>query len=190
MNLLTVKKACFHASSPWEWVNCASLWRELENEYFTPDILYFFSEKCYAAGSGDEQAQKFFKKCLQNSIASNYIMFKCFKDDYFDFNCISPCQERNCPMRATGKKYPSYSPPDEKILSTKVLISLDYEQILEIANLLVFLHSVSSFILRFLGCFVSPAKKALHKSTHDALINCALSLEELSRVQSEGKQSS
>jgi hypothetical protein len=84
------------------------------------------------------------------------------------------------------KKYPAYESSNEHVKTRKALLTLDYEQILEIANVFFYVNkTVTSIPKIFGGIRLDEAKRALHKSVHDAAVNCALSLEEMDRYERE-----
>lgn len=87
-------------------------------------------------------------------------------------------------------KYPAYVNENEKLKSHKALVSLDYEQILEIACVFYYVNVVLAKIPRWLGGIrLTERARALHKSIHDAAVNCCMSLEEADRYEREGGKS-
>ena len=85
-------------------------------------------------------------------------------------------------MMESGKTYPAYSSKDARLLSRKALLALDFEQIQEIANVFYYVNKKRPL---FGGLRLDEAGRALHKSIHDAAVNCALSLEEAERCAKE-----
>jgi len=84
-------------------------------------------------------------------------------------------------------RYPAYKSPDEKLNSHKALVSLTYAQILEIANVMYYVDRVSASLPGlFGGIRLDATARSLHKSVHDAAVNCCLSLEEAHRFETEG----
>lgn len=82
--------------------------------------------------------------------------------------------------------YPAYQARNEKVLAMKATVYFDAEQILEIANIFYYVNLVLAKLPRFLGGIKLPEKqRALHKSIHDAAVNCVLSLEEHERCEKE-----
>jgi len=92
--------------------------------------------------------------------------------------------------------YPVYEEKDEKLLTHKALVSMDFEQMLEIANIFYYINKVIAVSSRFSRAFrlffglphlaLNEAKRALHKSIHDSMVNCCKSLEEAERCEREG----
>jgi hypothetical protein len=85
--------------------------------------------------------------------------------------------------------YPVYFCPDERkgVQSHKALVSLTYAQILEIANVMFYFDNViASRSKLFGGVRIKEETAALHKSIHNAAVNCCLSLEEADRCEKEG----
>lgn len=86
-------------------------------------------------------------------------------------------------------KYPVYMVPEERkcVASHKAMLCLTYEQILEIANVMYYVDKVSASLPGlFGGIRLDEKARSLHKSLHDAAVNCCLSLEEADRVEKEG----
>ena len=82
--------------------------------------------------------------------------------------------------------YPACQARNEKVLAMKATVYFDAEQILEIANVFYYVNLVQAKLPGFLGGIkLSEAKRALHKSIHDAAVNCVLSLEEYERCEKE-----
>jgi len=83
--------------------------------------------------------------------------------------------------------YPAYLQKDLNILQQKVAMYLSYEQILEMANIFYYINKVAMSLPRFLGG-IRPLEsvRILHKSIHDAAINCCMSLEDKSRYEKAG----
>lgn len=85
--------------------------------------------------------------------------------------------------------YPVYFCPDERkgVRSHKALVSLTYAQILEIANVIFYFDKViASRPKLFGGLRIDEETAVLHKSIHNAAVNCCLSLEEVDRCEKEG----
>jgi hypothetical protein len=80
--------------------------------------------------------------------------------------------------------YPVYFPPEHVALSQKVLMSLTYEQTLEIANVFYFVNKQANKL--FSGLKLDERQRVLHKAIHNSAINCCLSLEEAARAEKEG----
>lgn len=89
-------------------------------------------------------------------------------------------------MDETGKKYPAYRVRDERVNSRKCLMSLNYEQILEIASVFYYVNKLADNRFFNRGLRLDEHARSLHKSIHDAAINCCLSLEEADRCEREG----
>jgi len=71
-----------------------------------------------------------------------------------------------------------YSQKKEEILGRKAMLALDYEQILEIANIVYYVNKTLAKVPKWLGGVrLSAESRALHKTIHDACINCCISLE-------------
>jgi hypothetical protein len=105
------------------------------------------------------------------------------------------CGRKKCPLNRKGEckmfqrhgKYPVYVTKDEKVLTDKVIMTFDFEQLIEIANVFFYVNWVLSHIPKWLGGIrLSEYKKAVHKSIHDAAYNACLSLEEKRRFEAEG----
>jgi hypothetical protein len=77
------------------------------------------------------------------------------------------------------KHFPAYLPDNKALLQKTVMVSLTYEQILALASSLVQVaENPSNPFVRLLSpCLLSDSEKALYRKTHNALVNCALSLE-------------
>jgi hypothetical protein len=84
-----------------------------------------------------------------------------------------------------AKKYPAYAPCDPSALTRKAMLSLTLEQVIEIANVFLFVneHIANRFLS---GVALDENKRAIHKSIHDSAVNCALSLEEFHRMDKPG----
>ena len=92
-------------------------------------------------------------------------------------------------MIETNGTYPVYFCPEERksVLSDKALLALSYEQILEVANIIYYFDNVIASRSRlFGGLRISEQVANLHRSIHNAAVNCCLSLEEADRVENEG----
>jgi len=86
------------------------------------------------------------------------------------------------------RKYPAYEQPDPKLFQKKALVSLTYEQILEIANVFYYINTSLAKLPKFFGVpKLDEAHRALHKAIHDCAVNCCLSLEEAARIEKVGK---
>lgn len=92
-------------------------------------------------------------------------------------------------MREVPKKFPPYQLHNNSILQKSVMVSLDVEQVLEIANVFYHINRFLPRLPRFLGGLrLSEASRALHKSIHDAAINCAISMEKSAEFDKQGAQ--
>lgn len=90
-------------------------------------------------------------------------------------------------MIEKGHNYPAYSVPSEALNSHKAMVSLSYEQMLEIANVMYYVDKVSASLPGlFGGIRLDERLRGLHKAIHNSAINCCLSLEEADRVEKEG----
>jgi hypothetical protein len=90
-------------------------------------------------------------------------------------------------MLEKSAKYPAYECTDESVMTRKATVVLSYEQILEVASIFYYVNKALASLPRWLGGIkLSDRARALHKSIHDAAINCALSLEEMHRFEKEG----
>lgn len=78
-------------------------------------------------------------------------------------------------------KFP-YAVQDPKVLERKALVTLDAEQLVEIANVFYYVNKYLARVPKFLGGVDLSGKREIHKSIHDCVVNCVLSLEELERV--------
>ena len=88
-------------------------------------------------------------------------------------------------MIEKAKKYPAYETTDVSALSRKAMLSLTLEQVIEIANVFLFVNT--HIANRFLSGFsMTEKQRAIHKSVHDAAVNCAMSLEEHHRMEKSG----
>lgn len=89
-------------------------------------------------------------------------------------------------MVESGKVYPVYRAPSVTCGERKVRMILDYEQVLEIANVFFFVNKRVAN-RPFTGLVLGQDKRELHKRIHDAAVNCCLSLEEQDRIEREGE---
>jgi len=83
------------------------------------------------------------------------------------------------------RNYPAYEQPDKKLSSKKALVSLTYDEILEIANVFYYINAVRVPKI-FGGIGFSEDLRALHLKIHNSVVNAALSLEEFSRIEKDG----
>lgn len=86
-------------------------------------------------------------------------------------------------------RYPAYEPSDPSVLPRKAMLSLSYEQILEVANVFFFVNKHLAGKI-FGGIRLSEKQRVLHKAVHDAAVNCCISLEEYNRIEKEGSSKS
>ena len=90
-------------------------------------------------------------------------------------------------MIEKGGKYPAYQCRDEKFLTAKAMISLDLEQIIEIANIFFYVNAVLDRLPKWLGGIKFTERiRGIHKTIHDAAVNCAISVEESQRFKQDG----
>jgi hypothetical protein len=83
--------------------------------------------------------------------------------------------------------YPVYQAQNKNLIEQKVMLSLTYAQILEIACVFFYVNSVLAKLPKWLGGIkLDEEKRALHKAIHNAAVNCALSLEENDRLKQSG----
>lgn len=91
-------------------------------------------------------------------------------------------------MIEKGGKYPAYE-GNKNLNDQKVMLSMSYESLLELANVLYYVNKVCASIPRiFGGIKLSHRSRALHKLAHDSIVNCALSLEEKFRFEQGAKR--
>lgn len=80
--------------------------------------------------------------------------------------------------------YPVYQAEDEKLKAQTVIMTLDYEQIMEIANIFYHVNKWLARIPRILGGVrLTQPIRALHASIHESCIRCCISLEEARRLE-------
>jgi len=93
-------------------------------------------------------------------------------------------------MIEKGGKYPVYE-GNNNLNDNKVMLTLSYETLVELANVLFYVNKVVASIPRFLGGIrLGERARALHKLAHDSIVNCVLSIEEKHRFEQGGKRDS
>lgn len=87
--------------------------------------------------------------------------------------------------------FPFYLPENPSLRSRRVSLMLTYEQIIATASALALLQKILSMgkIRRsFFDPLLSDAEKALQTAVHNSCINCALSLEEYAKGETNAER--
>jgi hypothetical protein len=79
------------------------------------------------------------------------------------------------------KHFPAYLPETDISKNTRASLMLTYEQIISTASALLVIMEQSEKL--FKKIYLTAYEKSIIQSTHNACINCALSLEEYARVK-------